>query len=119
MRDRRSTRRFELNLELECRILKGKKTIRCEAGATSNIASGGVLFQTREPVPAGSRVELTVSWPVAVGEMLPVDLVLLGTVVRNGDGWVAVRIARYAFRTKGLPVQRQRAAPSSSENEVA
>ena len=99
--------------------MKGKKSTRCEAGATSNVASGGVLFETKEPVEIGSRVELTIAWPVAIEETFPLNLVLLGTVVRTDEGTAAVKVARYAFQTKGMPIQRQTGAASTSADEVA
>lgn len=119
MRNRRANKRFKIGLDVEFRVLKGKKTILFGTGRTCNMSGRGILFTVKDYLPVGSRVELALTWPIADFNLSPLILVLLGTVVRTDDRGVAVRIARYHFRPKSLPVGRELSQSQKAVTEVA
>lgn len=101
--DRRSQRRYPIELELEYTILKGEKIVGTGAGKTGNISSGGVLFHTSDGVPNGPNVELAVRWPAVLGNAPFLELFISGRLVRNSAQGVAMRMTRYHFQKLGDP----------------
>jgi len=88
--------------EVRYKVLGGKKTIKQTGlGKTLNMSSGGVLFTTETPLPAGERVELAVSWPAQLNDVLPLKLVAMGRLVRAEEGQAAISVERYEFKTRG------------------
>ena len=80
----------------------GKKSVKqAGLGKTVNMSSGGVLFTTETPLPAGERVEIAVSWPAQLNDVLPLKLVAMGRLVRTGESEAAVSVERYEFKTRG------------------
>ena len=70
-------------------------------GKTLNMSSGGVLFTTESPLPEGERVELAVSWPAQLNDVLPLKLVAMGRLIRSEESQAAIAIERYEFKTRG------------------
>ena len=66
-----------------------------------NISSSGVLFSTETTLPAGERVELTISWPALLNQLTPLELMTIGPVVRSEEKQAAIRIEKYEFKTVG------------------
>jgi hypothetical protein len=80
----------------------GKKSVKqAGLGKTVNMSSGGVLFTTETPLPAGERVEIAVSWPAQLNDVLPLKLVAMGRLVRTGESEAAISVERYEFKTRG------------------
>ena len=71
-------------------------------GSTLNIGSGGILFTTKDKLPLGQMVELSVSWPAMLDGICPLQFVATGRVVRSEAQRAAVRIERYAFKTRNV-----------------
>jgi len=65
------------------------------------MSSGGVLFTTESPLPEGERVELAVSWPAQLNDVLPLKLVAMGRLIRSEESQAAIAIERYEFKTRG------------------
>ncbi|HUA21964.1 MAG TPA: PilZ domain-containing protein [Bryobacteraceae bacterium] len=99
--EQRSHQRFPLQLPVEYKVLSRGRPTRSGAGATLNVSSCGVLFTAEEPVPAGSAVELTMSWPFLLQGVCPLNLLLRGRVVRCDRNRVAILFRRHEFRTAG------------------
>jgi hypothetical protein len=97
--DRRQHNRFALSVSVRYRLLRPKSLRVQGAGKTLNASSGGVLFTTEGELWNGSQVELAVSWPVRLGGGCPLQLVVVGRVVRSSGAQAAVRIERYQFKT--------------------
>src|SRR5581483_11813183 len=57
--DRRTTSRFPLTEEVRYKLSHGK-VVTLGMGKTLNIGSGGVLFTTEQPLPAGRTVEVSI-----------------------------------------------------------
>ena len=112
--DRRSHRRYALNLGLSFRQVAGAKTLLEGTGKLSDISSGGVLFLTAAPPAMGTTVELRVDWPYRGENGAPLNLLLFGRVVRKDRDSVAVQTIRHEFRPAqspdGVSAKRQAAA---------
>jgi hypothetical protein len=100
MEERRADRRYPLAAEVYYRITNDRGGLTTGHGRTINASSSSVFFSTEEPVPAGAPVELSIPWPARLDGMVALSLLVTGTTVHVRDGCVAVRIARYEFRTR-------------------
>jgi hypothetical protein len=98
--DRRGTGRFSVREEVRYRVVDKLAKVS-GSGVTLNFGSGGILFTTRETLPVGRTVELSVNWPVRVGARA-LQFVATGRVVRSEDDTAAVRIERYEFKTRNV-----------------
>ena len=101
--DRRLQRRYPLELDLEFRIVDGDKVVSRGVGRTGNMSSGGVLFHAGECVANGPHVELSVRWPAVLGDAPFLELRIVGRLVRNDSGGIAMRMSRYHFEKLGNP----------------
>lgn len=90
MRERRSRRRYPLEMALAGRFI-GKRAGRI-SGKTVNLSSQGILIAARDGIPVNAMVELQIEWPVCSGEGEPVRLYVFATVVRSVRNLVAARI---------------------------
>lgn len=99
--DRRDARRFPLETEIRWRPLSFRGEARPGKGMTINMSSNGVLFTTEAPLRIGTRLELSIHWPVPLNSVCPLKLVTHGRVTRTLPAGAAVHIDRYEFRTRG------------------
>ena len=98
--ERRANMRYPCRLCVSWRTLdpplrRGESTI-----GTLNISSKGLLFAAVEEFPRGTVLEVTLDWPVRLNQRVPLKLVVLGHVLRSADGYTAVSINHYEFRTR-------------------
>jgi len=97
--ERRSKVRFPVQLNVRYRTLIGPQL--SGAGQTLNMSSGGLLIASdRQFVRAGTRLQLTIEWPLLLQGMTPLQLSAACQVVRCQDALFAVRMERYQFRTR-------------------
>lgn len=102
--DRRVHRRFPINAPAQYQITgRAGKSVATGSGQTLNISSGGVLFESNNPLKPGIQVELTVAWPLLLSTSTGLTLRLAGKVVRVEQNHSAVAITRYEFRTRAIP----------------
>ncbi|PWU03776.1 MAG: hypothetical protein C5B51_18280 [Terriglobia bacterium] len=97
--DRRTKHRFALERELRYKVFENDRVVASGVGRTINISSRGVAFECG-PVKPGALVELSIGWPVLLGETCLVRLIVMGRVVRAGKYNAACTIDRYDFRTQ-------------------
>jgi PilZ domain-containing protein len=99
--NRRQYRRYPITLEAEYKLLHEDRALPRRSGTTLNISSGGVLFKTDAPdtLPIDASIELLMRWPFRLDGVRPLNLVVLGSVIRHDVRGVAVKITRYEFRT--------------------
>jgi hypothetical protein len=103
-RDRRVHRRFPINAPAQYRIKDGAGEYgETGSGRTLNISSGGVLFESNNPLRLGALVELAIAWPVLLDTSTGLTLWLVGKVVRVEQNRSALAIVRYEFRTRAVP----------------
>lgn len=108
--DQRDHRRYPITLEIEYKLLSKGRVERVGAGKTLNISSGGVLFEARDVLPAGSPIEVLMNWPFLLEGVCPLKLVIQGRVVRCDNRLVAVRCDHHEFRTAGARASRVRSS---------
>ena len=105
--DRRHARRYEIELELRWKLIRRRKVLESGVGRTVDLSSGGILFDAGRDLPVGLSVELSVSWPVLLHNVAPLQLVVSGRVVRREGRHTALRIAQHEFRTMSSATERR------------
>jgi len=95
--ERRRSQRFVIR-----RTVRYKTLRRRGSGTTIDISCGGVLFTVEEPPGLGEIVELSLDWPARLNHTTPLQLVLVGPVVRIEQNRAVVAIEQHVFRTLGL-----------------
>jgi hypothetical protein len=101
--ERRFKRRFPLQLELRYAILTKGNTEPAGTGLTSDVSSGSIGFTADRPLTVGKAIEIVMSWPVALGDGCPLQLVARGRAVRSNGTWVACVIEKFEFRAMARP----------------
>ncbi len=96
-RERRSRLRFRIEQEVEYRV---SGSTAAGKGRTVNISSSGVLMTTETAMLPHCLVQLSIDWPAALNQTCPMQLVIIGPVVRSEAGTTAISIISYEFRTR-------------------
>ena len=97
--DLRAHRRYPISLKVEYKLLNKGRVERLGSGHTINISSGGIYFETDEPLPAQGRIELVLDWPFLLEQVCALKLVIRGRIVRSDHRGVAVAARQHEFRT--------------------
>jgi len=105
--DRRSDRRYRIQLDLRWKAIRRRKVQGVGVGRTIDLSSGGVLFDAGQQLPVGLNVELSVAWPVLLQHIAPMQLAISGRIVRSDGSGTAVRITQHEFRTMGTNSERR------------
>lgn len=102
--DQRANGRYPIALEVRYKLLRGDRVVGAGCGKTLNISSGGVLFETDQPLPPEGVVELGIQWPFLLREVCSLKLVMRGRIVRQDFDTkaTAVRAESHEFRTAGI-----------------
>ena len=116
--DRRFDRRYRIDLELRWKLVRRRKTRDAGSGRTIDLSSGGVLFDATRPLPVGMNVELSISWPVLLHNVAPMQLVISGRVVRSMGSHAAVHMTQHEFRTVGVPAEHRDALAVAARTPV-
>lgn len=99
LHERRSARRFPIELDLLYRAT-GKRDRRFSgSGKTTNISSTGILFRTEQDLEPDINIEASIAWPVRLQQNVPLKLRVRGRVVRTEPGAAVLTIQQYAFHT--------------------
>ena len=114
--DRRNDRRYEIQLELRWKLIRRRRLIESGTGYTMDLSSGGILFDAGRQLPAGLNVELSVSWPVMLHNVAPLQLIVSGRIVRSTGTRAAIRMTQHEFRTIGATSELRVAAASAGRN---
>src|SRR5579872_5549716 len=91
--------RYPLEFEARYELLNERKS---RLGRTVSLSSSVIVFEPGESLPVGSRIALSISWPVSLNGTVALRLCISGKIVENRANCVTVQILRYEFRTKGL-----------------
>jgi hypothetical protein len=110
--DRRSDRRYNLELELRWKLIRRRRVLDSGVGRTIDLSSGGILFESGRHMPPGLNVELSITWPVRLHDMAPMQLFVYGRIVRAQKGSAAIRMVQHEFRTAGIPAEHLLVPPS-------
>ncbi|MBZ5727274.1 MAG: PilZ domain-containing protein [Acidobacteriia bacterium] len=99
--DRRNHRRYDMQLQLRWRLIRRRRVLESGLGQTIDLSSGGIRFEPGRRLPVGLNVELSISWPVLLHDVAPLQLMVSGRVVRSDDHGTAFRMVQHEFRTAG------------------
>lgn len=113
-RDRRLKKRFLIERDVRYKLLNGQNIAEAGAGKTLDMSSTGVSFTTQQPLPMGTLVELSISWPALLNDNCPMKLMVFGRVVRCGNNVAASTIEKYEFRTSGRPFPAVQTTPTDT-----
>jgi len=105
--NRRADRRYDLRLELRWKLIRRRRILEAGQGNTIDFSSGGVYFEATRPMPVGLNVELSISWPVLLHNVAPLQLVVTGKIVRSDGLRTAIHMTQHEFRTVAVPADRR------------
>jgi hypothetical protein len=99
--DRRTKRRYPINLDVQYKLLKHRRVERLGSGRTLNVSSGGVLFEADGLLPTSGPIEIALNWPFLLHGSCGLKLVMRGRIVRTDDKTTAMKAEFHEFRTAG------------------
>jgi len=103
--ERRNKTRFLMNRELRYKVLENDTIVESGKGITLDLGSGGAAFLIEQQLHAGSFIELSISWPVLLGDSCPMRLIVFGRVLRSSGHKSACTVDKYEFRTQARVLQ--------------
>jgi hypothetical protein len=110
--DRRQDRRYELQLDVKWKLIRRRRVLDTGTGQTIDMSSGGVLFDAGRHLPEGLNVELSITWPVLLHNVAPMQLMASGRIVRSSGRKVAIQTTQHEFRTAGIPAEQRKFQPA-------
>src|SRR5215471_5642725 len=99
--DRRSDRRYQLQLDLKWKLIRRRRVLDTGTGQTIDLSSGGILFDAGRHLPEGLNVEVAINWPVLLHSVAPMQLVVFGRIKRSNGRAAAIQCVQHEFRTAG------------------
>jgi c-di-GMP-binding flagellar brake protein YcgR len=117
--DRRRDKRYEICLDAKWKLIRRRKVLDTGIGRTLDMSSGGLLLETERPLPLGLNLELSVTWPVMLHNVAPLQLVISGRIVRAKGKHVAVRMMQHEFRTMGVSSEHRTAPAPGARTPMA
>ena len=112
--DRRQDRRYFIQLDVRWKLIRRRRVLDTGTGSTVDLSSGGILFDAGRELPPGLNVELSISWPVLLHNVAPLNLIVTGRIVRCLGSRIAVRMNQHEFRTTGIPNDQHRDLATST-----
>ena len=114
MIEKRKLERFDLRMQAKIEPVGMEEVFEAFDLATCDVSAGGAFFQTRRPLPEGTRVHVRMLLPLQRLRVLresarQVFLIVQGTVLRCQQDGMAVKFGKdYEFRRQ--PVSGMAAA---------
>ena len=105
--ERRSDRRYDIALNVRWKLIRRRRVLDSGTGKTIDVSSGGLLLETDRELPSGLNIELSISWPVLLHNVAPLQLVVAGRVVRTTGQRIGIRMTQHEFRTMSIPAERR------------
>jgi len=105
--ERRTDRRYDLSLNVRWKLIRRRRVLDSGTGITIDVSSGGLLLETDRELPSGLNIELSISWPVLLHNVAPLQLVVAGRVVRTTGQRIGIRMTQHEFRTLSIPAERR------------
>jgi hypothetical protein len=103
--ERRGDRRYDIALELRWKLVRRRKVLDSGFGRTVDLSSGGVRFDAGRLLPVGMGIELSIAWPALLHNVAPMQLVVLGRIVRANGSQTAIHMLQHEFRTAGASME--------------
>ena len=101
--DRRAAQRFPLALDLQFREVGEGPYLARGAGQTVDLSSDAIFFTPSCPLIPGTRLEVSVQWPVRLEGKIPLKFVVKGVVMGYRRPHAVLAIQHYEFRTVRVP----------------
>lgn len=114
--DRRRDRRYGIELDVRWKLIRRRRLLESGEGHTLDVSSGGILFDAGRPLPAGLNVELSITWPVMLHNVAPLQLLVYGKIVRSEGRRTAIRMVQHEFRTAGAVMERRLALATGARS---
>jgi hypothetical protein len=105
--DRRQDRRYQLRLDLKWKLIRRRRVLDTGIGYTLDLSSGGIMFDAGRTLPEGLNVELSLSWPVLLHNVAPMQLVIFGRIKRTSGHHTAIQTVQHEFRTAGIAAEHR------------
>jgi hypothetical protein len=103
--ERRFDRRYEIALDLRWKLVRRRKVLDSGVGRTVDLSSGGIRFDAGRQLPVGLGIELSIAWPALLHNVAPMQLVVLGRIVRTNGFQTAIHMVQHEFRTAGASME--------------
>jgi hypothetical protein len=101
---------YPFEAKLNYCIVRGRE-VRGGRGMTLAMSSSGVVFKSKDTIPAGSKIEVWLDWPVRLDNAVTLHLHINGKTLRSENGHTAVSFLGYEFcpsTPTALPICRIR-----------
>ena len=105
--DRREERRYEIQLDVKWKLIRRRRVLDTGTGQTIDMSSGGILFDAGRHLPEGLNIELSITWPVLLHNVAPMQLAASGRIVRSAGRRVAIQTVQHEFRTVGVQSEQR------------
>jgi hypothetical protein len=106
--ERRSRCRYPLDSELQCKVIRSGQVY---SGKGVDISSGGICFVSSELLPIGTKVEISIDWPVRLSNVTPLQIRVIGHVIRHDKRGTAIKTLRYEFHTRKSRLEETATVP--------
>jgi len=101
-RPKPAARDFPLALEMQYQVVGGPARETRGAGRTLWMSSREVIFESERTLPAGTELEILVSWPALLEDRIGLQLWIRGCVLHTLSHGMTAGIRKYQFRTRSL-----------------
>jgi len=98
--ERRSHSRYGVELDLHYKLLWRQRVRDEGTGKTCDLSTGGIFFRADRSLPKGWPVELAIDWPMRLDGICPLQLRVMGKIVRSSETGTAVKITHHEFCTR-------------------
>jgi len=112
--DRRGDRRYALHLDLKWKLVRRRRVLDTGSGATLDLSSSGILLDAGRHLPVGLTLELSVSWPVLLHNVAPLNLFVSGRIVRSDGRLAVIKMVQHEFRTAGTAAEQRSVATAAA-----
>jgi hypothetical protein len=116
--DRRRDKRYEISLDVRWKLIRRRKVLDNGVGRTMDLSSGGMLIDAGRPLPVGLNLELSITWPVLLHNVAPLQLVVTGRIVRARGSQAAIKMVQHEFRTIGVPTEGRTSMSGTTRTPV-
>jgi hypothetical protein len=117
--DRRQDRRYQLRLDLKWKLIRRRRVLDTGIGHTIDLSSGGILFDAGRALPEGLNVEVSLTWPVLLHNVAPMQLVVFGKIKRTSGRMIAMQTVQHEFRTAGVSAEHRNVVVVPTRNNPA
>jgi len=117
--DRRADRRYQLRLDLKWKLIRRRRVLDTGVGHTLDLSSGGIMFDAGRNLTEGLNVEVSLTWPVLLHNVAPMQLVVTGKIKRTSGRLVAIQTVQHEFRTAGVSAEHRNVVVVPTRNNPA